>query len=68
MNLKDYFNQLPHGSKHEFAKQLGITKTWLSLIISGKKMPSLRLVDAIEKLTNKKVTLVDLRTDIYGRK
>ena len=40
MNLKDYFNNLPHGSKAELAIKLGITKTWLSLIISGKKMPS----------------------------
>ena len=66
MNLKEYFNQLPHGSKHEFANELGITKTWLSLIISGKKLPSGALCKLIQKCTNGKVTRSELRPDIFG--
>ena len=66
MNLKDYFNNLPHGSKAELAGKLGITKTWLSLIISGKKMPSGPLCNMIQKLTDGKVSRAALRPDLFG--
>lgn len=66
MNLKEYFSQLPHGSKHELANKLGITKTWLSLIISGKKMPSGSLCNLIQKFTNGKVSRAELRPDLFG--
>ena len=66
MNLKDYFTNLPHGSKAELASKLGITKTWLSLIISGKKMPSGPLCNMIQKLTDGKVSRAALRPDLFG--
>ena len=66
MNLKEYFQQLPHGSKHELAQKLGITKTWLSLIISGKKTPSGPLCNMIQKLTDGKVSRAALRPDLFG--
>ena len=66
MNLKEYFGELPHGSKIEFAKQLGITKTWLSLIISGKKIPSGPLSIVIQRMTNGKVSKSELRPDLFG--
>lgn len=66
MNLKEYFQQLPHGSKHELAQKLGITKTWLSLIISGKKKPSGQLSNMIHKLTDGKVSKAKLRPDLFG--
>ena len=51
MQLRDYFENKPHGSKVIFATSLGITKTWLSLIINGRKLPSVHLCIQIEKLT-----------------
>ena len=65
MKLKAYFNDLPHGSKIELANKLGITKTWLSLIISGRKKPSASLCNLIEKKTRGEVTRQDLRPDIF---
>ena len=65
MQLKEYFDNKPHGSKVEFAKSLGITKTWLSLIMSGKKLPSAILCIEIEKLTKRKVKRKELRPDIF---
>ena len=66
MQLKDYFENKPHGSKVSFAKSLGITKTWLSLIMSGRKLPSASLCATIERITNKKVKRKDLRPDLFG--
>ncbi|NDB59067.1 transcriptional regulator [bacterium] len=66
MQLKDYFENKPHGSMVEFAKQLGITKTWLSLILNGRKQPSASLCAVIERLTNKKVKRKELRPDLFG--
>ena len=65
MQLREYFDGKPHGSKVEFAKSLGITKTWLSLIMSGRKIPSVTLCLEIEKLTKRKVKRKELRPDIF---
>jgi DNA-binding transcriptional regulator YdaS (Cro superfamily) len=66
MNLNEYFQTLPHGSKVEFAKQLGITKTWMSLITSGRRVPSGPLCYLIERISHGKVTREELRPDIFG--
>jgi DNA-binding transcriptional regulator YdaS (Cro superfamily) len=65
MQLKEYFENKPHGSKADFAKSLGVTKTWLSLIMSGRKTPSPFLCIEIERLTKKKVKRKELRPDIF---
>lgn len=65
MQLKDYFENKPHGSKAEFAKSLGVTKTWLSLILNGSKQPSIPLCIEIERLTKRKVKRKDLRPDFF---
>lgn len=68
MQLKDYFINKPHGAKAEFARQLGITKTWLSLIMAGTKIPSAPLSIMIHELTKGKVKKAELRPDIFGKK
>ncbi len=65
MQLRDYFENKPHGSKVIFATSLGITKTWLSLIISGRKLPSVHLSIQIEKLTKGRVKRKELRPDFF---
>jgi DNA-binding transcriptional regulator YdaS (Cro superfamily) len=67
MLLKDYFTNKPHGAKAEFARKLGITKTWLSLIMAGTKTPSAPLSILINDLTNGKVKLKELRPDIFKK-
>lgn len=66
MTLKKYFADLPRGSKVSMAHSLGICKTWLSLLISGRRKPSAALSAAIEKYTNGEVTRKDLRPDLFG--
>jgi DNA-binding transcriptional regulator YdaS (Cro superfamily) len=65
MQLQAYLNNKPHGSKKEFARELGITKTWLYLIMSGQRLPSAILCIKIEELTKKKVKRKELRPDIF---
>lgn len=66
MTLQDFFTGKPHGSKAMMAKALNISKTWLSLIIAGKEMPSPTLAVAISNYTKNKVKRQVLRPDIFG--
>lgn len=66
MNLKTYFDSDPRGAKAEMAEHLGITPTWLSLLIAGKRIASPKLAIAFEKATGGLVTRQDLRPDLYG--
>jgi DNA-binding transcriptional regulator YdaS (Cro superfamily) len=65
MNLKEYFADEPYGAKMDFAKHFGITPTWVSLLISGKRRPSAELAKRIERETNKLVTAKELRPDLF---
>lgn len=65
MNLKKYFAKMPYGSKAPFAQKLGITPTWLGLLISKKRQPSAELAKRIEKMTKCEVLARDLRPDLF---
>jgi DNA-binding transcriptional regulator YdaS (Cro superfamily) len=64
MNLKQYFIGEPHGSKKEMAQHLGISQTWLGLLMRGMK-PSPQLAKKIEKATQGLVTARELRPDLF---
>lgn len=66
MTLNEYFATEPHGSKREMAEYLGITTTWLSLLLSGKRVPSAKLAAALEKATQGLVTRRELRPDLFS--
>lgn len=65
MNLKTYFKQQPYGSKSIFAEKLGITPTWLGLLIRKARRPSPELAKRIEKATHYAVTARELRPDLF---
>lgn len=65
-HLKQYLEKQPRGSKTELTQKLGITKTWLSLVLNGRSKPSPELCVAIEKATNRAVLRCQLRPDIFG--
>lgn len=67
MNLSEYFEDKPRGAKVQLAQKLGISKTWLSLVISGRKLPSPELARDIEAYTGRRVKRADLRPDIFGK-
>lgn len=66
MNLTEFFNTKPRGAKLAMATKLGVSKTWMSLIISGRKLASPELSGAIERYTKGQVTRKTLRPDIFG--
>jgi DNA-binding transcriptional regulator YdaS (Cro superfamily) len=65
MNLKQYFKDEPYGSKKEMADYLGITQTWLGLLIRKARRPSFVLARKIEKATQGLVTAKELRPDLF---
>jgi DNA-binding transcriptional regulator YdaS (Cro superfamily) len=66
MNLRQYFKDEPYGSKKEMADHLGITQTWLGLLIRKARRPSPELAKKIEKATQGLVTAKELRPDIFN--
>lgn len=67
MTLEEWFKTQPYGAKKLFAEDLGISPTWLGLILSGRKKCSAVLAKAIEKQTKYKVKAKILRPDLYGK-
>jgi DNA-binding transcriptional regulator YdaS (Cro superfamily) len=65
MNLKQYFRDEPFGAKKEMADYLGISPTWLSLLISKSRRPSPELAKKIQKATQGLVTAKELRPDLF---
>jgi hypothetical protein len=66
MTLREYFEGRPRGAKIELARVLGISKTWMSLLTSGRTVPSPELAHSIERHTNGQVRREDLRPDVFG--
>jgi DNA-binding transcriptional regulator YdaS (Cro superfamily) len=66
MKLSQYFASKPRGSKADLATKLGISRTWMSQIISGRRICSAELALAIEQLTLGEVKRVDMRPDLFG--
>ena len=66
MTLQEYFADKKRGAKDALAKELGITRTWMSQIISGREVCSPELALEIERLTTGAVTRMDLRPDLFG--
>jgi DNA-binding transcriptional regulator YdaS (Cro superfamily) len=65
MTLTEYFKTDVKGSKAEMAKYLGITPTWMSLLISDRRKASPVLAIALETATGGLVTRQELRPDIF---
>jgi DNA-binding transcriptional regulator YdaS (Cro superfamily) len=65
MTLKEYFSTEPMGAVNEMAEHLGITPTWLSLLIHERKRPSPELAVRIEKATQGLVPRNILRPDLF---
>jgi DNA-binding transcriptional regulator YdaS (Cro superfamily) len=67
LTLAQYFHGEPHGAKREMADYLGISPTWLSLLISGKRKPSPPLARKIEKATQGLVPAYITRPDLFKK-
>lgn len=66
MTLTEFFSGKPRGAKAQFAKTLGVSKTWLSLVIAGRQQASPELSRDIELATGGAVKRAEMRPDIFG--
>lgn len=66
MKLQEYIRTSKRGTAASLAVKCGVTKTWMSLIVSGKREPSPELAVLIEQHTDGKVARKELRPDIFG--
>lgn len=66
MTLQEYFKNKPRGSQMELARKLGVSKTWMCLLVSGREVPSAGLALMIEKFTMGAVTRKVMRPDLFG--
>lgn len=64
--LAQYFQDKPRGAKADLAAKLGISRTWLSLLVSGREACSPELAVQIHQLTGGGVRREDLRPDLFG--
>jgi DNA-binding transcriptional regulator YdaS (Cro superfamily) len=67
MTLEEFFRDKPRGAKIALARKVGISKTWMSLLTSGRQVPSPELAHSLERHTNGQVRRADLRPDLFGR-
>jgi DNA-binding transcriptional regulator YdaS (Cro superfamily) len=67
MDLREYFVGEPRGAKKEMAEYLGITQTWLGILMNGSRRCSATLAKKIEKATQGLVTAKELRPDLFGK-
>lgn len=65
MTLQEYFETEPLGARGEMAQYLGISLTWMSLLIHQRRTASAALAVKIEKATQGLVLRQDLRPDIF---
>lgn len=65
MTLEEYFASEPRGSKVEMANYLGISATYISLLIHNKRRTSKSLAISIENATQGLVKRQDLRPDLF---
>ncbi|WPU24968.1 YdaS family helix-turn-helix protein [Cedecea neteri] len=61
MRLDDYLSKQPRGAARDLAAQLGISKSYLSQIATGKSPASPARCIEIEKATDSEVTRIDMR-------
>lgn len=59
MTLKEYLASKPNITRRQFAADIGITQSYLSEIVSGKKAPGAAIIWKIQNQTKGKVTLND---------
>lgn len=65
MDLVTYLAERPYGFKSEFAKKLGISKSYLRQIATGYSPMPIYLAKKIEQMTDGIVSKSELRPDVW---
>ena len=65
MNLKQYLDSLPTGTQKDFAALVGTSPGYIRQLKFGKQ-PSAKLCRRMVEASGGKLTLAELRPDIFG--
>jgi len=65
MTLREWLARQPRGKQQEIARIVGVSETWMSLLVNGKGRPSAELANVLHSLTNGEVPREELRPDIF---
>nr|WP_242650091.1 helix-turn-helix domain-containing protein [Rodentibacter trehalosifermentans] len=66
LKLKNYLANRPRGFKADFARKIGISKSFLRQIETGQSRIPIYLAKKIEIVTDKAVKKAELRPDVWG--
>lgn len=66
MKLTKHFSSKPRGYRTEFAKKIGVSKSFLSQIETGRAKAPIEIAKKIEEITNQQVKKSELRPDVWG--
>lgn len=66
MELKNYLADRPRGFKADFARKIGISKSFLRQIETGEAKTPIYLARKIEAVTEKAVKKAELRPDVWN--
>ena len=64
MELKKYM-KLNEISVSQAARELKKSRTWVSLVVNGRKKPGIALIKRIRLWSDEAVTIKDLRPDLF---
>lgn len=63
--LKEWLRSKPRGTQQALANKLGVSETWLSLLVTGRARCSVHLANAIHQATDGEVSRQSLRPDVF---
>jgi DNA-binding transcriptional regulator YdaS (Cro superfamily) len=66
MPLREWLKSQGRGSQQKLAQTIGVSETWMSLLVNGRVPCSPALATAIHQVTEGAVTRLELRPDIFG--
>jgi len=66
MPLREWLKSQGRGSQQMLARKIGLSETWMSLLVNGRVPCSAHLANAIHQATDGGVDRVELRPDIFG--
>lgn len=66
MSLREWLKSQGRGSQQKLAQKIGVSETWMSLLVNNRVPCSPALATAIHQATEGQVTRLELRPDIFG--
>lgn len=66
MTLREWLKSQGRGAQQKLAQKIGVSETWMSLLVNNRVPCSPHLATAIHQVTDGAVDRMGLRPDIFG--